>query len=687
MTENPAPTAHRPVRSVIRFLGSLTFLIILLSAMLIALVLPTIVNQFNPNYGYDSTVGALRRDWYGAWWFNILMGLLMVNLAVCTVIRTPWRFFWMWGFLITHSGILTLMIGAAITFNTKIYGDLQAVEGGSYDYFTIENENEISVRTSDGDRATFQIRANPYRPSQERKSFRMPESPVHIQVEEFLPNVDVKPAYREASQGGETIVEVAAHEVDGEPSRTFIRSGDSGVRYQGLIALSAFEIPLEAFENLSGSPGEKGMLVLTLGGETREIDIAAEQGKPVRVGDAEVTVKEWGTPNEKFRDSWVRFEIARAGRSPETWVALAFDVAHSPARVDGGAGPPEFTARFRIRFTPESIHGQGTRGALYFCKTPAGFKYVFISSAGDRAAGEAKPGTRIANPFMPQNVVTFELVRWLDHAEEVAQPVEIRKNLPRNPALRITASSENHRATKWVKFFGDPVMFDLGGRHVEIGYRGRQYRDLPFRLKLEDFRVTFNRGTQVPKHFESDLELQDLDTGEVVKKTIEVNTPMKYKGFVIYQASWREDDRRISIFQISKDPGKKVLYLGWIMAVSGAIFMFFLKPFLQSLIKAGSKGADAPLGSGAAMVFFGLVTLGTILGMLAPLLFPAVDALWLGLGVAGVDLILALAVVLVARAWRAVKPVRALQVGKIIAAGWCLNTAALVILLVMKVTA
>jgi len=60
------------------------------------------------------------------------------------VIRTPWRYFWMWGFLITHSGILTLMIGAAVTFNTKIYGDLQAVEGGSYDYFTIEGENEIT---------------------------------------------------------------------------------------------------------------------------------------------------------------------------------------------------------------------------------------------------------------------------------------------------------------------------------------------------------------------------------------------------------------------------------------------------------------------------------------------------------------------------------------------------------------
>jgi hypothetical protein len=115
--------------------------------------------------------------------------------------------------------------------------------------------------------------------------------------------------------------------------------------------------------------------------------------------------------------------------------------------------------------------------------------------------------------------------------------------------------------------------------------------------------------------------------------------------------------------------------------------MFFLKPFLQKLIKTGSKGGDSPLASGPALALFILVTLGTVGGLLAPLVFPGVDALWLGLAVAGADLVLALTVALVARAWRTVKPVRAMQAGEILAAGWCLNTAALVILLMMKVTA
>jgi hypothetical protein len=238
-----------------------------------------------------------------------------------------------------------------------------------------------------------------------------------------------------------------------------------------------------------------------------------------------------------------------------------------------------------------------------------------------------------------------------------------------------------------VKFFGEPVVFQAGDHVVEVAYRGRRYRDLPFSIALDDFRVRFNKGTRQASHFESDLTLTDLESGEVTKQTIEVNTPMKYKGFVIYQASWNPDDTRMSIFQISKDPGKKVLYLGWVMAVSGSIFMFFLKPFLQRLIKSGSRGADAPLGSAPALLLFALVTLGTAAGVVAPLAFPGVDALWLGLAVAGADLVLALVVALIARAWHDSKPVRALQAGEILAGGWCLNTAALVILLMLKVTA
>ena len=683
MTESIVPSSHPPLRSFIRFLGSLTFLIAILVAMLIAFILPTAINQFFPQLGYDRTIGALRRDWYGSWWFNILMLLLMVNLTVCTVIRTPWRFFWMWGFLITHSGILTLMIGAAVTFNAKIYGDLQATEGQSYPYFTIEHENEIEVRTSDREKASFQIKTNPYRASTERMTFKMPDSPVYIHVDEYLPNVTLEQTYRATADGREIVAEILLHPEDMEAQRHFLKAGVE----KNLEPLTLLAMPMKEkqFELFSAPTGESGMLTVTINGETRALDVVQNKDKAVRVGGADVTVRAWGTPDKEHGDYWARFDVVRPGGAPESWETLAFDLEHPVHRVGSDDhSDPGFDARFSPRLLPDQIHG--SMGALYICKLDSGMKYLVIGSKGDKESGALEAGKRFRYPFM-RIPMEFELVQWLDKAEETAELTEPRRNLPRNPALRVTVVSGEHRDTKWLKFFSEGAVFRVGDRALQVVFQGRRFTELPFTLTLDDFRVTFNKGTMAPKTFESDLTLQDHATGEVTKQTIEVNTPMKYKGFVIYQASWNPNDRRMSIFQISKDPGKKIIYLGWVMAVSGSIFMFFLKPFLQRLIKTGTKGSDAPFSSRGALLLFALVTFGTIGGMLAPLIFDNVDPLWLGLAVAGADLVLALVVALLAKAWMAARPVRALQSGEILAAGWCLNTAALVILLMMKVTA
>jgi energy-coupling factor transporter transmembrane protein EcfT len=385
-------------RSFIRFLGSLTFLISLLALMLLALILPTVANQFNPDLGYDRTIGALRRDWYGAWWFNILMALLMVNLTVCTVIRTPWRFFWQWGFLITHSGILTLMIGAAVTFNAKIYGDLQAVEGGSYDYFTIEHENELVARTSDGQSGAFPIRSNPYHRSTDRKTFGIAKSPVKLTVEEFLPNVSPEPAYREDPQGKVSAAEVMFHFAEEEPKRMFLVPGRQET--VGVLAISSMPMTEEEYADFIEPTGDKGRMTLTIAGETGVVDFATDKDKAVRVGGADVTLREWGAPKRENPNFWARFDLSRNG-SAESWTINAFDHDHPLHRADGSHNDPGFTAHYAPRFTPEEIHGRGVRGAMYFCNLPGGVRWFALSSTGEKQHGPVSKGDRVRYPFMP----------------------------------------------------------------------------------------------------------------------------------------------------------------------------------------------------------------------------------------------------------------------------------------------
>ncbi|MCP4499349.1 MAG: cytochrome c biogenesis protein ResB [Deltaproteobacteria bacterium] len=85
------------------------------------------------------------------------------------------------------------------------------------------------------------------------------------------------------------------------------------------------------------------------------------------------------------------------------------------------------------------------------------------------------------------------------------------------------------------------IVEDTKGRHVRAkGPGGLNYSlALPFEIKCTDFRLkTFVNGA--PMEFESDLEIYDKNavSNPVVRKTIQVNDPLEYKGFTLYQASY-----------------------------------------------------------------------------------------------------------------------------------------------------
>ena len=60
---------------------------------------------------------------------------------------------------------------------------------------------------------------------------------------------------------------------------------------------------------------------------------------------------------------------------------------------------------------------------------------------------------------------------------------------------------------------------------------------LGFSIRCDDFDVEFYENSNTPKKFISWLTIFD-DGKEVLKKTIEVNDPLKYKGITFYQASY-----------------------------------------------------------------------------------------------------------------------------------------------------
>src|SRR6201997_894924 len=91
---------------VFRFFASLKLAVVLLAVLIIAAIAGTI---------YESTFDAkvARAYVYGAPWFNLWLVLLGANLACSALSRWPWRKHHL-AFLVTHLGIITLLIGSLI---------------------------------------------------------------------------------------------------------------------------------------------------------------------------------------------------------------------------------------------------------------------------------------------------------------------------------------------------------------------------------------------------------------------------------------------------------------------------------------------------------------------------------------------------------------------------------------------
>ncbi len=105
----------------LRAVGSLWLGAILLTLLMLTLGLATIHESQHPGL-------VTLRVFYNSWWFIALLTALGVNALVSVVIRFPWDRKQI-GFVLTHVGILVILVGALITRQLGREGELSIAEG------------------------------------------------------------------------------------------------------------------------------------------------------------------------------------------------------------------------------------------------------------------------------------------------------------------------------------------------------------------------------------------------------------------------------------------------------------------------------------------------------------------------------------------------------------------------------
>lgn len=104
---------------------------------------------------------------------------------------------------------------------------------------------------------------------------------------------------------------------------------------------------------------------------------------------------------------------------------------------------------------------------------------------------------------------------------------------------------------------------------------GERPQKLDFEVFLKDFTVEWYQPKMV-KDFRSTIKI--IEAGkEVLTKTIRVNSPFKYKGYTLYQASYDPDQPQWTVLEVVKDPGVPLVFIGFIFLNLGLLITFLKK--------------------------------------------------------------------------------------------------------------
>lgn len=151
----PAPRPGKPAwmrQPLFRFFSSVKLAVVLISVLIVASIAGTLYET-----SFDARVA--RAYIYNAWWFNLWLVILCLNLTCSAFSRWPWKRHHT-GFLLTHLGIIVLLVGAMIGRHWGVEGTMTLFKGQPPDN-QLNIPDERILRVEDGNDGRGEIRQYP----------------------------------------------------------------------------------------------------------------------------------------------------------------------------------------------------------------------------------------------------------------------------------------------------------------------------------------------------------------------------------------------------------------------------------------------------------------------------------------------------------------------------------------------
>ena len=566
---------------IFEFFASLKLAVVLLAVIIVAAIAGTVYES-----SFDAKIA--RAYVYGAPWFNLWLVLLGANLACSALSRWPWRKHHV-AFLITHLGIITLLIGSFIGRIWGIEGTITLFKGEPPTNRLLVDERQLRVHDVDGFVKGYPAEFLHHPPTPQRPRDLGPlASGVRLSIINYAPVIEGKLNPKPLSDGGAPALHFAvATAMMNQHLDGWLLADDpqNGTFSMGLanIELKRGNAPTSTSLNGRGGspsrpPSESEATPKNEEADLEEAIFAFTKAPEEQIG----RVRTGGSTGAK-----VRLEQPQNGNKGRVLISLgdkeaSFDVAENFGHDVAIAGTPftltinDYWADFRIENgKPSSLSEQPNNPAVLVTIRGKG---VPASAAETNPHGSAKDLTTTSGPpAMPapgqetpnhltlfiadDGSVSYELGSRKNGKSsgklELNKPLPtgwadwqltIDKTMPHaassmefNPinsetasatadspdGVRVRIQQNGETIERWAPA-GWQISIPTSPSQTIVAYGWRTV-SLPIGLELLDFEVKRNEGSDSPAGFKSTLRIVTAD-GETATGSCWMNHPFSYPG-------------------------------------------------------------------------------------------------------------------------------------------------------------
>ena len=608
--------------AIIHILGSLKIAMFLLFTIALAVAIATFAES-----NFDTAVA--RHYFYRAPWFSAWLIVLCINLACAALTRWPWQRKHL-GFVITHMGIITLLIGAMVGRLNGFEAFITLHKGTPLKRL-ITQDTILTVQSArDGglDRLLFPVEIHPPSETSPRQ-ISLPDTALQLKVDGYSTQMmeikQIIPSPSPASPAGVALEFHSGMMGQSIPIGLLLQPEDASTfDFFGLAKIQFLPKLPDANADKKKAPATLVETHVVLAAAPDQPIVHSATNKPsgyrLFLG-AENPPTSADVPVDQ-----IKFIVVL--RSPhgedQSW-PLSTVLNKTTTLRDGSSKMvvAGFWADFAMREgKPVSLTNQPLNPAILVhlqinpaALTPPSRPTLTLAPVGkDQIAYQIVKQGKLTGQGTVKAGDSFPLgwADWQATVKTVEPQAEIRRdyapaksapeadkkddaNSPQGMALassnlpgiraRLVAPDGRTSEPRWIAS-GTSQVITLGNEVIRVGF-GLKPIALPFSITLEKFEVPRDEGTTTPANFISSLRFDDPTMAAPRYDTAMMNTPAMHPGdfwrsllgwnYKFSQAQWNPDDLDETTLQVLYDPGWPFKWTGSLMICLGIAVMFYFK--------------------------------------------------------------------------------------------------------------